>query len=492
MARVERQALLAMCHAWRTFKSKLVTKYMNTGRTPFTKYPFLMRDIWDAFVAMKTTAKFKEQSAAHKALWTQNTHLHRLGTAKYMGKSAEWATEDENAAGPFLEITDPRALSWLKARAKVSSSGSISFTNSADQEVSQRLLELIAETSKGSFQADREKDMLSTALGNKEHPGRMRGLGVTVPWSYRFRGDYDTYRSRKRSKAEHEDRLDQMNQLLNQSQAAPVILGASPPRHRSSIASTHNSEHDDVQLPIDDIKEPTPCKLQVRMVESISIEAGRGLAYPCQEGTVQHGAQLAQGYARVQVDMTSRKVPGDILIGSGKHPQRPPEEIWRVVFANGQKGCSPQSCHGPPRDQCASIPIIGVLPRSSTRCNLNQCGPPRGSSALQSQPLKTSPGENQSRSRPPQERYAASSQPFKTSSRVLAHLHQGRSRPPQERYAASSQPFKTSSRVLAHLQQGRSRPLQERCASIRAAQDLSRRTCAPSSEPPMTSSRALT
>ena len=40
-ARVERQALLAMGKAWRTFKSTLVTKYVNTGRTPFTKYKFL-------------------------------------------------------------------------------------------------------------------------------------------------------------------------------------------------------------------------------------------------------------------------------------------------------------------------------------------------------------------------------------------------------------------------------------------------------------------
>ena len=48
---------------------------------------------------------------------------------------------------------------------------------------------------------------------------------------------------------------DQMNELLSQSQsqAAPVNLDASPPRHRSSVASTHNSEHDDVQLPIDGI-----------------------------------------------------------------------------------------------------------------------------------------------------------------------------------------------------------------------------------------------
>ena len=47
----------------------------------------------------------------------------------------------------------------------------------------------------------------------------------------------------------------------------------------------------------------------------MSIEAGRGVAYPCQEGTVQHGAQVVQGYARVQVDMVHdnlRAVPLEI------------------------------------------------------------------------------------------------------------------------------------------------------------------------------------
>ena len=53
----------------------------------------------------------------------------------------------------------------------------------------------------------------------------------------------------------------------------------------------------------------------------MSIEVGRGMAYLCQEGTVQHGAQVAQGYARVHVDMVHdnlRAVPLEI---------RPNEEI---------------------------------------------------------------------------------------------------------------------------------------------------------------------
>ena len=91
---------------------------------------------------MKTAAEFQEQSAAHKALQTQNTHPHRLGTAGYAGKTPQRAAEDANVTGPFPEITDERANSWLRARASATSSGGISFTNPADQEVTKRVVNM--------------------------------------------------------------------------------------------------------------------------------------------------------------------------------------------------------------------------------------------------------------------------------------------------------------------------------------------------------------
>ena len=91
---------------------------------------------------MKTTDEFQEQSAAHKALQTLNTHPHKLGTAGYAGKTVQWAAEDENATGPFAEITDERANSWLRARASATSSGGISFKNKADEAVSQRVVNM--------------------------------------------------------------------------------------------------------------------------------------------------------------------------------------------------------------------------------------------------------------------------------------------------------------------------------------------------------------
>ena len=66
---------------------------------------------------------------------------------------------------------------------------------------------LSAQSSQGSFQAVRERDILFAAQGNKEHPGRTRGLGLYVPWKDGFSKDFGTYRSRKRAKAEREAQL---------------------------------------------------------------------------------------------------------------------------------------------------------------------------------------------------------------------------------------------------------------------------------------------
>ena len=46
------------------------------------------------------------------------------------------------------------------------------------QLAAQRLQEAIQSVAEGTFQPDRERDELTYALGNPEHPGRTRGKGV--------------------------------------------------------------------------------------------------------------------------------------------------------------------------------------------------------------------------------------------------------------------------------------------------------------------------
>ena len=79
--------------------------------------------------------------------------------------------------------------------------------DSKDQEVTQTLAKKLAEaheqSAQGSFMLDRDRDELTLALGNKEHNGRTRGVGL-MGWKYGFPGDVDSYKSRKRSQAEQD------------------------------------------------------------------------------------------------------------------------------------------------------------------------------------------------------------------------------------------------------------------------------------------------
>ena len=67
----------------------------------------------------------------------------------------------------------------------------------------QKLLDAIEDARKGVFTPNRENDELTRALGNPEHPGRTRGMGV-IPWYEGFSDWNDDYRSRARKKMEEE------------------------------------------------------------------------------------------------------------------------------------------------------------------------------------------------------------------------------------------------------------------------------------------------
>jgi len=70
-------------------------------------------------------------------------------------------------------------------------------------ELIQRISQVTEEVRQGTRTSNREKDVLTQALGTKEHPGRTRGTGV-VPWKLAFPQESNTYRSRSRGRAEHE------------------------------------------------------------------------------------------------------------------------------------------------------------------------------------------------------------------------------------------------------------------------------------------------
>jgi hypothetical protein len=78
------------------------------------------------------------------------------------------------------------------------------------------LMNKIEDAKAGRLKVDREMEELTMALGNAKDPGRCRGYTV-VPWNYAFKGNLDSYRSRKRRKEREEDHWRQkMEQILKE------------------------------------------------------------------------------------------------------------------------------------------------------------------------------------------------------------------------------------------------------------------------------------
>jgi hypothetical protein len=193
------------------------------------------------------------------------------------------------------------------------------------------LVKAVQEVQEGKFIPDREMDVLTKALGNAEHTGRTRGLGLNYPWSIGFAKDVDSYRKRKRGKKrkeeEEKERLKKMEESydgmfeymqmeiheLRPYQAGPShqlpLQGPAfdnndgPSQQRRSMASTGLGV-DEAPMdcyPVDGIQDKTPCELHQSM-KNISMKVAVGYALSSEPGVTWHSCQIPVGYACVRVD----------------------------------------------------------------------------------------------------------------------------------------------------------------------------------------------
>jgi hypothetical protein len=103
---------------------------------------------------------------------------HHLGSGGYAAKMAKWRKEEEErrVAGlpTVFEGMDERSRNWILARVPaIAPDGNVSFQKPSTEQIYQKLEELAEMQKKGLFVPDREKDMLSAAIGKPEHPDRV-------------------------------------------------------------------------------------------------------------------------------------------------------------------------------------------------------------------------------------------------------------------------------------------------------------------------------
>jgi hypothetical protein len=163
--------------------------------------------------------------------------------------------------------------------------GNVSFQRASTEQIYQKLEGLAEMQKRGLFMPDREKDMLTAAIGTPEHPGHVRGISSTLPWGKAFREHRSSYKKRDRYKKKLEDKMREIakEELIGffiQQQQQQAVVGPSaenlvsggsgqvPPKLMlsqigaistpSSVGSIANAKH-----PVDDIEEDTPCKLVI-------------------------------------------------------------------------------------------------------------------------------------------------------------------------------------------------------------------------------------
>jgi hypothetical protein len=111
---------------------------------------------------------------------------HKTGRKGYHGKRKEWEEEDaklarEGKENPWDQFPG-RSRSYLRARAAKrmttsegtsEGSGDITFSNPAVVGLANKVKDLASKASDGSFTGVRENDILTAALENPEHRGRV-------------------------------------------------------------------------------------------------------------------------------------------------------------------------------------------------------------------------------------------------------------------------------------------------------------------------------
>jgi hypothetical protein len=111
---------------------------------------------------------------------------HHLGSGGYAAKMAKWRKEEKErrVAGlpTIFEVMDERSRNWILARVlAIAPNGNVSLQKPSTEQIYQKLEGLAEIQKKGLFVPDREKDMLTSAIGTPGHLGRVRGISSTLP-----------------------------------------------------------------------------------------------------------------------------------------------------------------------------------------------------------------------------------------------------------------------------------------------------------------------
>ncbi|KAL8116439.1 hypothetical protein AgCh_022799 [Apium graveolens] len=172
---------------WRDVKGKLTRNYVRTDKDPCEKYHYISREQWEIYKKRRETEEFKKEiSEKEKDRKKYDAHVHFLGPSGYYANRAKWCVDDPISSLDDSECIDESILSsqrsgrsydCLRACVKKKEGGGYYFLSLQTKEVFEKMGELQRQVSDGSWTPQGHDDILSRALGRKEHDGPVRGAG---------------------------------------------------------------------------------------------------------------------------------------------------------------------------------------------------------------------------------------------------------------------------------------------------------------------------
>jgi hypothetical protein len=116
-----------------------------------------------------------------------------MGSKRYFAKVPECKKKIEEAisvSNPNLvEDIQERTTNWLLARSELTQDGKLVHKKKGIVTVQEKAVQLTEKKRLCLFKSDRENDVLSGALSNAEHTGRIRGIASQMLWKVCFPND---------------------------------------------------------------------------------------------------------------------------------------------------------------------------------------------------------------------------------------------------------------------------------------------------------------
>ncbi|GFP86714.1 kat8 regulatory nsl complex subunit 3 [Phtheirospermum japonicum] len=171
---------------WSHFKTQLTTFWIYgeyKHLSPCEQYNIPQNE-WDEFKKIRLDPAWQETRKKAQETQKKNTTPHTLSRGGYdllderimadkLKKRLEEAAESDTDVEP---PSPPKRHEKFKL-ARIRKSGEMT---DAAREIAKRIDELEKQAAEGSFVPEGRQDILATAIGRPEHPGRVRGVGVGI------------------------------------------------------------------------------------------------------------------------------------------------------------------------------------------------------------------------------------------------------------------------------------------------------------------------